>query len=105
MTAISRRDFLAASGTGLVIAFFVPGRTAALAAAPKKKPLPPPNAFLRIGEDDSVTVILSHSEMGQGIWTTLPLLSPRSWAATGRRFAPSTRRPPRSTPTPPSACR
>ena len=74
MTAISRRDFLAASGTGLVIAFFVPGRTAALAAAPKKKPLPPPNAFLRIGEDDSVTVILSHSEMGQGIWTTLPLL-------------------------------
>ena len=74
MTAISRRDFLAASGTGLVIAFFVPGRTAALAAPPQKKPLPPPNAFLRIGEDDSVTVILSHSEMGQGIWTTLPLL-------------------------------
>lgn len=74
MTAISRRDFLAASGTGLVIAFVIPGRAAALAAPPKKKPLPPPNAFLRIGTDDSVTVILAHSEMGQGIWTTLTLL-------------------------------
>jgi isoquinoline 1-oxidoreductase beta subunit len=37
-------------------------------------PLPPPNAFLRIGEDDSVTVILAHSEMGQGVWTALPML-------------------------------
>ena len=52
----------------------IPGRAAALAAPPKKKPLPPPNAFLRIGTDDSVTVILAHSEMGQGIWTTLTLL-------------------------------
>ncbi|HET9035664.1 MAG TPA: xanthine dehydrogenase family protein molybdopterin-binding subunit [Myxococcaceae bacterium] len=74
MAAISRRDFLTASGTGLVIAFFVPGRFAALAAPAKKKPLPSPNAFLRIGTDDTVTVLLSHSEMGQGIWTTLPLL-------------------------------
>ena len=76
MTAISRRDFLSASGTGLVIAFFIPGRAEALlaGAAKKPKPLPPPNAFLRIGTDDSVTVLLAHSEMGQGIWTTLPLL-------------------------------
>jgi len=76
MTAVSRRDFLAASGTGLVIAFFIPGRAEALMAGPPKKakPLPPPNAFLRIGTDDTVTVLLAHSEMGQGIWTTLPLL-------------------------------
>ena len=33
-----------------------------------------PNAFLKVGADDSVTVLLSHSEMGQGVWTTLPLL-------------------------------
>jgi isoquinoline 1-oxidoreductase beta subunit len=33
-----------------------------------------PNAFLRIGRDDTVTVLLAHSEMGQGIWTTLPML-------------------------------
>ncbi|HZW88867.1 MAG TPA: molybdopterin cofactor-binding domain-containing protein, partial [Myxococcaceae bacterium] len=73
MTAISRRELLAASGTGLVIAFVVPSRARALAAPPPKK-LPPPNAFLRIGTDESVTVVLAHSEMGQGIWTTLPLL-------------------------------
>ena len=35
---------------------------------------PSPSAFLRIGTDDSVTVLLAHSEMGQGIWTTLPML-------------------------------
>ncbi|RZA34582.1 MAG: xanthine dehydrogenase family protein molybdopterin-binding subunit, partial [Lysobacteraceae bacterium] len=33
-----------------------------------------PNAYLRIGADDSVTVLSAHSEMGQGIWTTLPML-------------------------------
>ncbi len=76
MPAISRRDLLAASGAGLVIAFVVPRRAEAMLAGPpsKKKKLPPPNAFFRIGTDDSITVLLSHSEMGQGIWTTLPML-------------------------------
>ena len=37
-------------------------------------PLPPANAFLRIGTDDSVTVLIAHSEMGQGIWTGLAML-------------------------------
>ena len=36
--------------------------------------LPAPNAFLQIGADDLVTVRLAHSEMGQGIWTTLSML-------------------------------
>ena len=36
--------------------------------------MPPANAFLRIGSDDSVTVLLAHSEMGQGIWTGLAML-------------------------------
>src|SRR6185295_19269314 len=42
--------------------------------APAAPALPDPNAFLRIGADESVTVILAHSEMGQGVWTTLPML-------------------------------
>jgi len=76
----SRRRFLTTS-TGLVIGFVVAPKARLLGlqeagatrpAAPK--PLPPPNAFLRIGEDDSVTVLLAHSEMGQGVWTTLPML-------------------------------
>ncbi len=75
---VSRRDFIktsAVAGGGLVIAFVVPGasRFAFAQAAPAGK-LPSPNAFLRVGSDDSVTVLLAHSEMGQGIWTTLPML-------------------------------
>lgn len=72
---VSRRGFLAgtAAGTaGLVISFYVPN---VVKAAPKAaQPLPSPNAFLRIGSDNSVTVLLAHSEMGQGIWTGLAML-------------------------------
>ncbi|MEP7323624.1 MAG: xanthine dehydrogenase family protein molybdopterin-binding subunit [Saprospiraceae bacterium] len=32
------------------------------------------NPFLKIGEDNSIQIILSKVEMGQGIWTTLPML-------------------------------
>jgi isoquinoline 1-oxidoreductase beta subunit len=77
----NRREFLktaALSAAGLVIAFYVPaGRRfahAAETAAPAVPPLPPANAFLRIAPDDTVTVLLAHSEMGQGIWTSLPML-------------------------------
>ena len=49
-------------------------RLLGLQAAGGAKPLPPPDAFLRIGEDETVTVLLAHSEMGQGIWTTLPMM-------------------------------
>jgi isoquinoline 1-oxidoreductase beta subunit len=76
---LTRRDLLkhtALAGGGLVLGFLVPaGRRPAFAQAPEATPaLPAPNAFLRIGTDDSVTVLLSHSEMGQGIWTSLPML-------------------------------
>ena len=75
----SRRNFLKASalvGGGLVVAFVVPGakRRAFAQEAPAAAAAPTPNAFLRIGADDSVSVLLAHSEMGQGIWTTLPML-------------------------------
>jgi isoquinoline 1-oxidoreductase subunit beta len=72
---LTRRRFLKTS-TGLVIAFTVAPRRGLLAfqAGGAAPPLPPPNAFLRIGEDDTVTVLLAHSEMGQGIWTTLPMM-------------------------------
>ena len=80
-TPNSRRQFLKAGavlGGGLVIGFVIPGakRLAAQPAAAAAAAVTPfvPNAFLRIGADDSVTVLLSHSEMGQGVWTTLPML-------------------------------
>lgn len=83
---LSRRGFVRGAGAalaGLVISFHVP-EGAALAAGklggkggkgPAAPPsLPPPNAFVRIAPDDAVTVVLAHSEMGQGIWTTLAML-------------------------------
>jgi isoquinoline 1-oxidoreductase beta subunit len=77
MTPVSRRSFLrttVVSGAGLVIAFYVPGRARAAEPPPKQKPPPPPNAFLRIAPDGTVTILLAHSEMGQGIWTGLAML-------------------------------
>ncbi|MEO8089512.1 MAG: xanthine dehydrogenase family protein molybdopterin-binding subunit [Gemmatimonadales bacterium] len=73
----SRREFLKTGALvtgGLVIAFTVPG--ARRFAQAERAPAGPfmPNAFLRVGADDTVTVLLPHSEMGQGIWTTLPML-------------------------------
>lgn len=77
-TDSSRRDFLRATALGggaLVVSFFVPGahRLAQAAAQPAAASVAP-NAFLRIGADDRITVLLAHSEMGQGIWTALPML-------------------------------
>ena len=72
--SVGRRRFLKTTG-GLVIGFYVaPRRGLAALQAPAPPKLPDPNAFLRIGEDESVTVILAHSEMGQGVWTVLPML-------------------------------
>jgi isoquinoline 1-oxidoreductase beta subunit len=76
----SRRRFLkvgAGAAGGLVIGFHVSGgqRYAAAAAAGAQQSTPfAPNAFLRIDRDDSVTVICSKSEMGQGVYTSLPML-------------------------------
>jgi len=76
-TTPSRREFLKSSALvtgGLVIAFTVPGaRRFARAERTAAGPFAP-NAFLRVGSDDSVTVLLAHSEMGQGICTALPML-------------------------------
>lgn len=77
----SRRTFLKASatlGAGLVVAFVVPGAKRFAMAAPEAAAAAStglaPNAYLRVGDDDSVTVLIAHSEMGQGIWTTLAML-------------------------------
>ena len=76
---LSRRSFIKSTALvagGLVVAFSIPQakRFMSVANAAEAMPLPAPNAFLRIGTDDSITVMLAHSEMGQGVWTTLPML-------------------------------
>ncbi len=65
----SRRNFLKGAA-GLTLAVYLPNVLAAKEAA---QPFAP-NAFLRIGADDTVTVIVKHLEMGQGVNTGLPTL-------------------------------
>ncbi|MDE2088651.1 MAG: xanthine dehydrogenase family protein molybdopterin-binding subunit [Gammaproteobacteria bacterium] len=73
---LSRREFLkvgAAAGGGLLIGFHLPllGR---LAEAAEKPLVFAPNAWIRIGADNSVTFMVARSEMGQGVMTSLPML-------------------------------
>jgi isoquinoline 1-oxidoreductase beta subunit len=81
---LSRREFLHASakvGGGLVIALTLPGPagtanpTAAAGAAPAgRQSASQLNAWLKISRDNSVTIIVDRSEMGQGVYTALPML-------------------------------
>ncbi len=75
---MNRRNFIQSSaivGGGLLISFTIPhtNKMATLAEASSESDFAP-NAFLKIGSDNTITVTLSHVEMGQGIWTTLPML-------------------------------
>jgi isoquinoline 1-oxidoreductase beta subunit len=68
----TRRAFLKAAGSATAIALTIgfewagPARRAMAAQA---APAFAPNAFVRIGSDNSVTVIAKHLEMGQGSYT------------------------------------
>ena len=76
-SGLTRRAFVKSAAAGLVVACFVPHAArrafAAEPAAGAKAPVSP-NAFIRIAPDDSVTILLKHSEMGQGVWTSLPMV-------------------------------
>ena len=69
----SRRDFLKA-GTGLTLAVCFAPSTIALAADMPAATAQEINAFVRIGSDNTVTVIAKHLEMGQGTYTGLATL-------------------------------
>jgi len=76
---MDRRQFLksgAMAGGGLIISFMLPLDAKRLKKLNAGNPnlYFAPNAFLRVGVDDSINIILSHVEMGQGIWTTLSML-------------------------------
>src|SRR5271165_835021 len=71
----SRRTFLKGAGGASVMALTIgfewvsSTRRAGAVAAPASGAPFAPNAFLRIGADNSVTVIAKHLEMGQGAYT------------------------------------
>jgi isoquinoline 1-oxidoreductase subunit beta len=72
---LDRRAFLktgAAAGGGLVIAFYAPALSAQ-EQKPKPEPIAP-FAYIKIASDEKVTIVANHSEMGQGVYTSLPML-------------------------------
>ncbi|MEH1868135.1 MAG: xanthine dehydrogenase family protein molybdopterin-binding subunit [Nostoc sp.] len=76
----TRRSFLKASGAvgaGLFLGFYLPPTSrveAATSPANPTKPLSKPNAFIRILPDNTVTIIVHKVEMGQGVYTSLPMI-------------------------------
>ena len=92
---MERREFLrfsvAASG-GLLIGLYLPGASKLAFGEERSGSAFMPNAFLRIGTDDRVTVIVNHSEMGQGVYTALPMLLAEEldadWNKVGYESAP-----------------
>ncbi|HXZ14358.1 MAG TPA: xanthine dehydrogenase family protein molybdopterin-binding subunit [Candidatus Sulfotelmatobacter sp.] len=74
-TMMERREFLkvtVGASSGLLIGFYLPFAGAA-AAAPAGEVFKP-NAFVRIAPDETISVVCNHSEMGQGVYTSLPML-------------------------------
>ena len=78
MRTLSRRTFLragAAAGGGLLVSFSLPARIDA-AFAPGASPARAfmPNGFIRIDPDGRVTLVMHKVEMGQGTYTSMPML-------------------------------
>jgi len=73
---MKRREFLrfslAASG-GLLIGFYLPGKSKMALAQDQSKAFTP-NAFVRVASDGSVTLVMPQVEMGQGTYTAMPML-------------------------------
>jgi isoquinoline 1-oxidoreductase subunit beta len=71
--ALSRRGFLrvsAAAGGGLLLSLSLPFPRAGASEAEGFAP----NAFIRIGSDGQVVVTVAYVEMGQGTYTSVPML-------------------------------
>ena len=74
----NRREFLqtgVTTGAALVIGFSLPGKLwAAQETQTPKPPISPFEAWVHVGDDDRVKLIVAKSEIGQGIKTTLPMI-------------------------------
>ena len=71
---VSRRGFLqtsAVAGGGLAVGVNLAGLSAEALAAGT---IHTPNAWVHIADDNTITLISARSEMGQGVYTSLPML-------------------------------
>ena len=90
--SVSRRSFLVTTtvaGTGFLLGVRIPerrrqggedGATVSLGAEPFA-----PNAWVRLDETGDVTILVHKSEMGQGVWTALPMIVAEEMDADWRR--------------------
>jgi isoquinoline 1-oxidoreductase beta subunit len=76
-SGFSRREFVQAVialGGGLALSLRLPAQESATARAAGNAPPRTPSAFLRIAEDDSITITTPAVEMGQGGHTAMPMM-------------------------------
>ncbi|HEY1263886.1 MAG TPA: xanthine dehydrogenase family protein molybdopterin-binding subunit [Terriglobales bacterium] len=74
---VDRRSFLrnsAAGAAGLIIGFYLPDKRALAELAPVPEGGFAPNAWIRIAPDNTVTLVIDRSEMGQGVITSISML-------------------------------
>jgi isoquinoline 1-oxidoreductase beta subunit len=72
----TRRDFLKVSGAvagGLALGFYLPTGPR-VARADAGGGYASPNAWIRVGLDNSITIMVARSEMGQDVYTSMPIL-------------------------------
>ncbi|MGH9771031.1 MAG: molybdopterin cofactor-binding domain-containing protein [Candidatus Acidiferrales bacterium] len=93
---LDRRSFLKtglAGATGLVIGFYLPGPHELFAATDATATPAALNAWIHIGTDDIVTIMIDKSEMGQGVMTSLSMLAAEElecdWKKLRAEFAPA----------------
>ena len=75
MTKTNRRNFLkstGAVGSGLMLGIVIPGTGSQPAQAAGT--LYTPNAWVHIADDNTITLLSARSEMGQGVYTSMPML-------------------------------
>ena len=71
-STLNRRSFLqvsAAAGGGLLVGTYLPSFTTVLAAESFE-----PNVWIKVNADDTVRIMLTMLEMGQGVMTSMPML-------------------------------
>jgi isoquinoline 1-oxidoreductase beta subunit len=76
-TDLSRRQFLKMTGTGLAIAVATTStgwRLLSAAEIAKEGPSFRPSVWLEVRLDNSIIVTVNKSEMGQGVYTSLPMI-------------------------------
>lgn len=76
-TSVTRRQFIKLTGMGgsaLILGFAAPWACAKDGGVISEEAVFEPNAWVKITSDDTITVYMPRSEMGQKVWTALPMI-------------------------------